>query len=244
MKIISESRTVRTDCGVIDYELIYKEVKNINLRIKHDCTVHVSANPNVDKVYIDNFIKRKSGYIFKTLDVFSEQIKYQPSCKKYISGESIAYLGKNLRIKLIKDNKNSVSSDGVYLYLNAKNSDSTEEKGRCVNNWIKEKCNIIFDEIISEVYEKFSRYLSEKPRVAVRSMTSRWGSCQVKSNTITMNSRLIEVPRYCIEYVVTHEFVHFVHPNHSKQFYSFLSMIMPDWKERKQQLEKYFCWHY
>jgi predicted metal-dependent hydrolase len=69
-------------------------------------------------------------------------------------------------------------------------------------------------------------------------MTSRWGSCQPKRGLITLNKRLLEVPRNCIEYVVMHEFVHFIHPNHSKQFYEFLSVLMPDWKERKAFLEK------
>ena len=48
----------------------------------------------------------------------------------------------------------------------------------------------------------------------------------------------IEAPLSCIEYVVTHEFVHFLQPNHSRKFYQYLSMFMPDWKERKSSLEK------
>lgn len=52
------------------------------------------------------------------------------------------------------------------------------------------------------------------------------------------NKRLLEAPRNCIEYVVMHEFCHFIHPNHSKHFYSFLAMLMPDWKERKTVLDR------
>jgi predicted metal-dependent hydrolase len=68
-------------------------------------------------------------------------------------------------------------------------------------------------------------------------MTSRWGSCQPKRGTITLNKRLIETPRSCIEYVVMHEFVHFRQPNHSKNFYDLLGVLMPDWNERKATLE-------
>lgn len=52
------------------------------------------------------------------------------------------------------------------------------------------------------------------------------------------SQRLLEAPRNCIEYVVMHELCHFIHPNHSKQFYGFLTMLMPDWKERKTILDK------
>ena len=46
------------------------------------------------------------------------------------------------------------------------------------------------------------------------------------------------MPRNCIEYVIMHEFCHFIHPNHSKLFYEFLTMLMPDWKIRKEILDK------
>ena len=35
-----------------------------------------------------------------------------------------------------------------------------------------------------------------------------------------------------------YKFCHFIHPNHSKHFYSFLAMLMPDWKERKTVLDR------
>jgi len=241
---ISEKRTVKTTCGDISYELIIKEVKNINLRIKPDCSVCVSANINVDKSVTDDFVLRKASYIKKTLDVFAEQIKYQPSPKEYISGESIAYLGKNLRIKLKTGKQSDAFTDGIYLYLAVKDTENFCMKEKCVNQWIDTQCNMIFGEVVEGIYKKFSRYISDKPNITLRNMTSRWGSCQVEKNTITLNKRLIEMPRNCIEYVVTHEFAHFIHPNHSKNFYSFLSTIMPDWKERKQQLEHSLCLKY
>ena len=64
------------------------------------------------------------------------------------------------------------------------------------------------------------------------------GSCQPKRGIITLNSQLIKVPRNCIEYVVLHEFAHYIHPNHSRQFWDFVTMMMPDWKERKKELDK------
>lgn len=55
---------------------------------------------------------------------------------------------------------------------------------------------------------------------------------------VTLDERLLEALFNCIEYVVMHEFCHFVHPNHPKQFYAFLTMLMPDWKQRKETLDK------
>jgi predicted metal-dependent hydrolase len=61
----------------------------------------------------------------------------------------------------------------------------------------------------------------------------------MKRGIITLNKRLIETPRECIEYVIMHEFTHFIQPNHSRKFYDLLAVFMPDWKSRKATLEKY-----
>lgn len=88
------------------------------------------------------------------------------------------------------------------------------------------------------VYPKFKKYGVTYPQLKFRNMVSRWGSCQPKRGSLTFNISLVEAPMSCIEYVVTHEFTHFLHPNHSKNFYQTLSMFMPDWQDRKNILER------
>ena len=76
------------------------------------------------------------------------------------------------------------------------------------------------------------------PQLRLREMKSRWGSCLVYKQTITLNTNLLTCSRRCIEYVVLHELCHFVHPNHSPRFYELLSSFLPDWKQRRQELNE------
>lgn len=69
-------------------------------------------------------------------------------------------------------------------------------------------------------------------------MKTRWGSCILSKNQITLNENLIHFSERCIESVVIHEFCHFRYPNHSKEFYNFMTILMPDWKERKKELDE------
>ncbi len=69
-------------------------------------------------------------------------------------------------------------------------------------------------------------------------MKSRWGSCLPGKGIITLNKRLLEAPRGCIQYVILHELCHLIHPDHSKRFYGLLAAWMPDWKEWKTRLEE------
>lgn len=69
-------------------------------------------------------------------------------------------------------------------------------------------------------------------------MKTLWGSCSVARQAVTFNFYLIKARMPYIDYVVLHELVHFLYPNHSKHFYAFLSNHMPDWKERKLVLDQ------
>ena len=63
-------------------------------------------------------------------------------------------------------------------------------------------------------------------------------SCTPKGKII-LNAQLIKVPRPCIEYVITHELCHLVHPDHTKAFWELLQKEMPDWERWKNKLERF-----
>jgi len=50
---------------------------------------------------------------------------------------------------------------------------------------------------------------------------------------IYLNPELILAPPSCIDYVVTHELCHLVHPHHGREFYALLRNKMPDWEGRR-----------
>jgi predicted metal-dependent hydrolase len=222
----------------IEYQLERKRVKNINLRIRPNGTVYVSANKRVSLKTIEEFLRKKSDFILTNLDKYAEMKKFAPTEKEYVTGEAFAYLGRDLRLQVKQGVRNEINSDGVYLYLTVKNVDSIETKRRAVQKWAESECRRVLTEIVENTYPIFEKYGVPFPKLIFREMSSRWGSCQPRRSVITLNKRLLEVPRECAEYVVMHEFAHFIHLNHSKQFYEFLSTLMPDWKERKAILEK------
>ncbi len=70
----------------IKYNLLYKKVKNINLRIKSDGTVNVSANKNVPQKIIDDFMNSKADFIFRALDKYAS-IKALPQTQYFSENE-------------------------------------------------------------------------------------------------------------------------------------------------------------
>jgi len=94
--------------------------------------------------------------------------------------------------------------------------------------------------MLDEWMEKLRKYDVKDPLLEIRIMKKRWGSCIASKNKIIINLELIKAPTHCIEYILVHELCHLKYPNHDKNFYSFMSKVMPDWKLKEERLEKAF----
>lgn len=234
----TSQRAVTAGGREIPYSLERKPVKNLNLRVRKDGSVWVSADAGVPCEEIDAFVASKAPYILKALDHFHEMAQYRPQPKQYVSGETFNILGRGLRLLVTQAAKDSISADGVYIHLSVHDLQDMEKKRRIVNRFLDQQCRMVFSNVMDALYPSFQKYGVPKPSLRIRGMETRWGSCLAKKGIITLNKRLLEAPRHCIEYVAMHELCHLVHPNHSRQFYAFLTMLMPDWKERKQYLDK------
>lgn len=226
----------------ISYDLQRKNVKNVNLRIKADQSVIVSANKRVSVRVIEDFLKSKSDFILNAIDKYAERNRHLSQPKIHIDGEKIALLGQKRKLMVFKNNNNHVEIDGLNIKLFVKNINDIELKKSVIDKWLKNYCEKYINQRCVEIYKTFEPYGITFPQIKFRKMVSRWGSCNSTKNILTFNTSLIEPPAKCIDYVVMHEFTHFLHPNHSKYFYSQLSAFMPDWKQRKILLDNWYMY--
>jgi len=222
-------KSIQTPKGEIRYILNRKRVKNINFRVKEDGILYVSANRRVPLSEIEKLIVEKSAFYFNAL----EKIKSRP--QKTASG-FIYILGKKREIKVYPSSaeKYELSENTLSLYL--KNPKDEASKDKLLKNFLFSYAQSIFGQICQRAYLSFIKYNLPYPAIKIKDLKSRWGVCHIKKNEITLNLKLIFCPEECIEYVVFHEFSHFLYPNHSKDFHAFLGKLMPDYKERKKLL--------
>lgn len=237
MQGVITQRIIQIEGSPLEYSLERKNVKNLNLHVRKDGSVYVSANATVPEEKIDEFLISKGSFIRNAQNKFKEQEQYKALPKQYVSGETFYVQGRALRLKVTQTARDKIYSDGVYLFLEVKDQQDTTKKERMVKRFLDKQCKAVFGEIVEELYPVFQKYGVAPPILRIRNMDTRWGSCLPGKGIITLNKRLLEAPRNCIEYVVMHEFCHFIHPNHSRHFYDFLSMLMPDWKVRKKLLD-------
>lgn len=77
----------------------------------------------------------------------------------------------------------------------------------------------------------------EPPPLALSSARTRWGSCSSRGG-IRLNWRLVFLPPAVVDYVVAHELAHLREMNHSRQFWSLVEQLCPDWRERRLELRR------
>ena len=99
-----------------------------------------------------------------------------------------------------------------------------------------EACLDKFNKIAESVYPLVADKIKPRPQLYVRDYKSRWGVCYHKRHYIVLNKQLFTKPVAAIEYVILHEYIHFLVPNHGAKFHKILSELMPDYKERKKLL--------
>ena len=221
-----------------NYTLERKAVKNINLRIKPCEIIYVSANKRVSVKVIESFIKSKEAFILEAFKRFEKMSKITEENTEtaYNTGDEIIYFGKKLRLKIAKSAKECVKASGESIYIFVKDVDDRAKKENLLKKWELTLAKEVFTKMIDCYYPDFKALGVAYPKLSIRTMTSRWGSCKPDGGKITLNLELLHKPKECLEYVVLHELAHFIHPNHSKDFWSFVENIMPDYKKRKDVL--------
>lgn len=212
----------------ITYTLVTKQVKNINMRISSKGEVVVSANPFVPMDKIDDFVSSKVSWIVKHQKSMQER-----SQKSMIDDKHIVLFGNSLKIRKTTGKYNHVSYDKDTLYVQCREQADPE---KVIRQFLDKLCKDVFLDIATLTFRSLSDYHLEFPEVKIRDMKSRWGSCTPAKNSITLNRKLIHYPFEFIEYVVLHEFVHFIQPNHSKAFYNIIENYMPDYKTRMEMV--------
>ena len=218
----------------ISYDLEFAERKTLGIKVSPDKTVTVIApiESSIEKVRAK--VKTKASWILRQQDFFLSFHPLTPT-RKYVSGETHLYLGRQYRLKILQSAANSVKLLGGYIIIEVPKGSDKKIVEKLLREWYRKKAIFHFEKLFKESLQAGT--YTGKPTLHFRWMKKRWGSCS-KDGKIYLNLELIKAPKKCIEYVIIHELCHLSHLNHSNAFYNLLSKVYPDWKITKDRLEK------
>lgn len=198
-------------------EVIKKNNKNTYIKVKEDLTIYVTSNYLVTKRYVKNVLDNNNDFLRKAV----KKVKNRAQ-----KDNEFYYLGKKYDIIYSDFNKVEVYDNKIF----SKNEVS-------LNKWLKQQMVKIFSERLEYNYKLFSEKIPF-PKLKIRSMKTRWGVCNKRDDSVTLNSKLIKYSLDEIDYVIIHELSHFVHFDHSRDFWNTVEKYMPNYKRSVKVLKE------
>lgn len=224
----------------IPVKLIERNRKTLAITVKPDKTVEIYMPTGADKERVLRRAGRKAKWMAKYLDYF-EKNKHLAFKKEYVSGETHSFMGRKYRLRVKKSIHEQVKLSRNFIYLFTNNTKSHSRNKFLLYEWYKWQAEKKFASLLSSRVKRLAKYKIKLPEFYVKSMKTKWGSCSSLKGRINLNTELIKTPRECITYIMDHELLHFIHRNHDKKYYGLLTAVNPDWKMKKEKLERFFA---
>jgi len=220
-----------------EYFLIKQPRKTVSLTVQPSLRIVLKCPIDYKDEKIKMFLEKKWHWMEKQLRYF-KKYKKEVLAKEYVSGESFLYLGRQYKLMIEKAKEDRVSlKHGRLLLFTSQSISNKNNNKKILQSWYAGRMEKIFLDEYKKAFNIFD--YDFEPKLITREMNKRWGSF-LNNKKIILNPRLIQAPKECIAYVITHELCHMKHKNHDVRFYKALKSKIPNWEEVKEKLELRF----
>jgi predicted metal-dependent hydrolase len=229
-------RQVAFGSALIEFTLQRRSRTTLEISVEPDTSVAVVAPHEATNEEIDAKIRKRAPWIRRQQRYFAQFLPRTPE-RKYVTGETHRYLGRQYRLKVIRHVEADARLVHGYIVIQSPSPERVEVTRDLVEGWYRRRALQKFAERLEINLDRFSRPDAFRPSsIIVRQLTHRWGSMSPCSKLL-LNRKLVEAPVDTIDYVITHELCHIKERQHSTAFFKLLSRVMPDWEKRKRRLE-------
>ena len=250
-----ESHGSQVTCVLPDYQIRKsKRAKNVSIRISVEGEVEVVVPPDFDCSELPELLEKRREWIAKTRDRLldtaeataddwtvekpdtillrwqSESLddpnKSSAKHDKNIESWSVSYKP--------KPGNQTVCTPALGSSLTIRGD--TEQAATCqavLRKWLAHRAHRELAPWLRQL--GFELNLPCR-RISVRGQKTRWASCSSQKD-ISLNYKLLFLPRPLVHYVLVHELCHTVHMNHSDQFWALVAEKLPDYKQRVCELK-------
>jgi len=224
--------------NVADYtiDVEKKDIKNLHLAVypPHG-RIRIAVPKELDDESIRLHIVSKLSWIKKQIAKFETAERL--SNKDYITGESHYLEGKRYLLDVISGaNINRIRLRGkTHIELHEKPGTPHAHRHIMFQEWYRIRLKVRVQPLMDKWQEIIGVQINEW---TVKQMKTKWGTCNTKAKRIWINLELAKKPDDCLEYIVVHELVHLIEKHHNERFKALMDKYLPDWRQRKEKLNK------
>ena len=206
--------------------------KSASIRLLGDL-VKVSVPMTLSDSRIRNLVTKRTPWIKSKLQEQSDRPTILP--REYVSGETVTYLGKNYRLKVLIGEQPSIKLRRGYVEATVTKTDIDTKN--TIRSLLEHWYRSLAENLLGEKTVRLASVIGVNPAsVTVKNYKSRWGSCSTKGD-ISYNWRIILAPHSIVDYVVVHELCHMLEHNHSSKYWKHVERHVPNWRECREWLK-------
>ena len=208
--------------------------KTVAVTVDADGGVLLVAPERFPTDRLDALVRRKAPWIARRLRHLQTHDP-PPAPREFVSGESVRYLGRHYRLKVVTGAGGDAKLHGGWLHVPAPDGAERAAHVRAaLVAWFRRHAAERLPERVEAWRAKAG---VEMPRVVIANQRKRWGSCD-RNGTIRLNWRIIQAPMRLVDYVVVHELVHLRHPGHGRDYWQAVGRVLPDYERRREDLRQ------
>jgi predicted metal-dependent hydrolase len=226
--MMQQSLTLATG-ETISYLLERRPRRTVGLKITENGLI-VHAPKRIFEFQLNQILQEKSKWILTKLQAREAN---QVEKIEWVDGEHLLYLGQDIQLKLVVNNKKKIHFERNELTLHAPQANIHAACRASILMWYKKTAILDFTRRV----EVFAAKLGvATPPVTLSNAQSRWGSCNSRGE-VRLSWRLLQAPPHIINYVICHELAHLKQMNHSAKFYAVLENLFPNHKIAEKELK-------
>lgn len=233
----AELRTITL--SEVDVEYVVKRRRNkANLTLKVDCLgkLYAYCSLTYPMRSVEDFIREKQAWIFKIFEQRKNTF-YINRNKIYATDDDILFFGEKKTIIISPFDEDKVSAGGDFIFVWSRDETNANKNNALLKRFFQ-------DELEKKIRYYYDRYVAAEPKLECyefryKVMTRTLGKCDYSHKILSFNRMLYAYPAELIEYVVLHELMHLLQPNHSPKFYAEVRKRMDDHNIRDKRLNNY-----
>ena len=225
----------KVEIGSIAMQLNRKAIKNLHISVlPPDGRVRVSAPESMTETAIRMAVISRIPWIKKQQSDFAKQPRQ--SVRAMVSGECHYLWGRRYRLNLIeRSGKHEIKLGRGRLHLYVNPATTLENKALVLSSYYRDALKARIAELLPVWEDKIGVTAADW---GIKKMKTKWGSCNTQAKRIWLNLELAKKPPECLEYILVHELVHLLERNHNERFKGYMDKLLPDWRERRDLLNR------
>jgi len=233
---LSFAGALRLGSTTVPYTVRQQDRADLSISVLPDLRLEVLAPRGRPRSEIEAKLMARSAWILRQQHRFRD-LHPLPQPKRYVSGETFRYLGRQYRLRVLRAEHRRVVLRRPLLVVETSDTPTQPSVKRLVCNWYRARATIMLPKYVEQVQARYPALRSLTKDVRICQMKTRWGSCTA-SGLISLHPDLVQAGPACIEYVLVHELCHRHVMNHGPRFRRLMDQLMPNWRDRRADLSR------